>query len=179
MTKLFALVTEAQRNDIKRSVKLPQLFPVIEEEKHGPLVDVGAGNGHRGSSKSVSTTDSYWWLAKEKCQVLTLEQVTAMLTSPPMVVEPSKLVAPKKSVKKAVKVDENGKPKLSPQCKEILALLEAKGSITSLEAGGVLRARALPRRIADLKEAGFKISRVLSNDTTGQRYARYYLKQAA
>jgi hypothetical protein len=136
----------------------------LNRSTHGVLLDVGAGFGHDAASlgkdmicsgdiAKLKHGNHLWWVGAND------------------------IVS--KSTKKAVKVDETGKPKLSPQCKEILALLEAKGSITSLEAGGVLRARALPRRIADLKEAGFKISRVLSNDTTGQRYARYYLKQAA
>jgi hypothetical protein len=66
---------------------------------------------------------------------------------------------------------------LSPQCASLLTLLQSKGSTTALEAAGVYRIRALPRRIADLKAAGYKISSVISNDVTGQRYARYYLNE--
>jgi hypothetical protein len=68
------------------------------------------------------------------------------------------------------------KTALSPQCQQLLSLLEAKGSVTALEAGGVYRIRALPRRIRDLKEAGYSIHTHLDRDVTGQRYARYYLK---
>jgi hypothetical protein len=81
-----------------------------------------------------------------------------------------------KSVKKRVTVSSKGKRGLSPQAGKILALLKTKGSVTALEAAGVIRARSLSRRICDLKEAGYTIVTTLSNDTTGQRYARYYLK---
>jgi hypothetical protein len=50
-----------------------------------------------------------------------------------------------------------------------------KGSITNVEAQALYRCRALPRRIADLKELGVPISSVLKKDATGQRYARYEL----
>lgn len=92
------------------------------------------------------------------------------------------LIAPARAFKR---VPETVKPKrteplppsaLSPQCRQLLELLTAKGSVTALEAGGVYRIRALPRRIADLKEAGYTIVRDLTKDTTGQRYARYYIK---
>ena len=59
----------------------------------------------------------------------------------------------------------------------ILAHLMAKGSITNVEAQALYRCRALPRRIADLKECGWPISSVLKKDATGQRYARYMLEQ--
>ncbi len=80
---------------------------------------------------------------------------------------------PEKAVKRTVPVD---KKALSPQCKKLLDLLQAKGSVTAMEAAGVYRIRSLSRRITDLKQAGYKIVRDLSKDTTGQRYARYYIK---
>jgi hypothetical protein len=83
--------------------------------------------------------------------------------------------APKKAAKRAVKLDEKGQPILAPQTRKVLELLKEKGSVTSLEAQGVLRARSLSRRILDLKEAGYKVTSTLSRDMTGQRYARYYL----
>ena len=65
---------------------------------------------------------------------------------------------------------------LSPQCAKLLRLMKEKGSVTALEAGGVVRVRSLSRRIVDLKEAGYNISRDLKTDTSGQRYARYFLE---
>lgn len=81
--------------------------------------------------------------------------------------------APKVKAKRSSPVSKSG---LTPQCRKLIDLLEAKGSVTALEAGGVYRIRALPRRIADLKEAGYSIVSTLSYDVTGQRYARYCLK---
>ena len=57
----------------------------------------------------------------------------------------------------------------------ILKHLEDKGSITNIEAQALYRCRALPRRIADLKEIGFSIASVMKRDATNQRYVRYYL----
>lgn len=64
---------------------------------------------------------------------------------------------------------------MTPQAQQILLHLKNHGSITQAEAGTVYRIRALPRRIADLKEAGHPITRELKKDATGQRYARYSL----
>ncbi|MDX0455470.1 hypothetical protein GOC72_18620 [Sinorhizobium medicae] len=60
--------------------------------------------------------------------------------------------------------------------KSVLDLMRRKGAITQMEAQGVLRCRALPRRISDLKELGHKIVREFKVDPTGQRYARYHLQ---
>lgn len=57
----------------------------------------------------------------------------------------------------------------------VLNLLQTKGTLTSLEAQGVLRCRSLSKRISELKQLGWKISRELKKDTTGQTYARYSL----
>jgi hypothetical protein len=65
----------------------------------------------------------------------------------------------------------NGKP----MTHLILTHLQQKGSITNVEAQALYRCRALPRRIRDLKEAGWNITSVLKKDATGQRYARYVL----
>ncbi|WP_085025259.1 helix-turn-helix domain-containing protein [Ensifer aridi] len=67
----------------------------------------------------------------------------------------------------------------APMTKAVLDLLRRKGAITQMEAQGVLRCRALPRRIADLKALGHNIVRELKVDPTGQRYARYHLAYAA
>lgn len=58
----------------------------------------------------------------------------------------------------------------------ILKHLEDRGSITNVEAQALYRCRALPRRIADLKEIGFPIKSMIKKDATGQRYARYFLE---
>jgi hypothetical protein len=65
----------------------------------------------------------------------------------------------------------NGKP----MTYLILTHLITKGSITNVEAQALYRCRALPRRIADLKQAGWNIHSFLKKDATGQRYARYVL----
>jgi hypothetical protein len=54
-----------------------------------------------------------------------------------------------------------------------------QGSITNVEAQAIYRCRALPRRIADLKDLGFPITSVMKTDQTGQRYARYSLDKGA
>lgn len=52
-------------------------------------------------------------------------------------------------------------------------------SISGQEAAAMFRIRALPRRIADLRELGHRFSTETRYDTTGQRYVRYhYLGQA-
>ncbi|RVH82706.1 hypothetical protein CN074_25195 [Sinorhizobium medicae] len=67
----------------------------------------------------------------------------------------------------------------APMTKAVLELMRRKGAITQMEAQGVLRCRALPRRIADLKVLGHRITREMKMDPTGQRYARYHLHKAA
>ncbi|TCV62286.1 helix-turn-helix domain-containing protein [Neorhizobium sp. S3-V5DH] len=65
--------------------------------------------------------------------------------------------------------------RLPKQTAEVLSLLKAKGSLTAIEAGGVIRARSLSKRISELKEAGVEIEAETKFDHTGQRYARYHL----
>lgn len=67
----------------------------------------------------------------------------------------------------------------APMTKAVLDLLRRKGAITQMEAQGVLRCRALPKRISELKELGHKIVRELKVDPLGQRYARYHLMAVA
>lgn len=65
--------------------------------------------------------------------------------------------------------------KLSRQCRIILRHLQTNAITqrTALMDHGVM---ALPRRIADLKEAGYQIESVMKkHPVTGQRYASYYL----
>jgi hypothetical protein len=69
--------------------------------------------------------------------------------------------------------------RLSPQCQVVLDHLRRAGSITQVEANAVHRIRALPRRIADLKAAGVAVTAQQRRDLTGQRYVRYFLRNAA
>lgn len=64
---------------------------------------------------------------------------------------------------------------MTPQVKTLLIHLQKHGSISQAEAGTVYKIRALPRRIADLKALGHKITSKIKKDPTGQRYARYTL----
>ncbi|CAM5598539.1 hypothetical protein MAUB1S_10121 [Mycolicibacterium aubagnense] len=67
----------------------------------------------------------------------------------------------------------------APMAKSVLAHLRSKGSITSMEAQGVLRCRQLPARILELKRLGHLISTEIKLDPTGQRYARYHFGAAS
>lgn len=68
---------------------------------------------------------------------------------------------------------------LSPQAETVLAHMETHGSITQREALLDLRVQSLTRRITELRNAGHKIVRDdRIHKTTGQRYARYFLKDA-
>lgn len=51
------------------------------------------------------------------------------------------------------------------------------GDISDMEARGMFKCRALPRRIADLKAHGWFINAVRKVDSTGQRYVRYVLDE--
>ena len=69
------------------------------------------------------------------------------------------------------------KVKLTPQCELILKHLEKGRSITQRSALMDFGMAALPRRIADLKELGYKIASLREhNKLTGQRYVRYFLE---
>lgn len=66
--------------------------------------------------------------------------------------------------------------KTSPQCRMILEHLRSGNTITQRSALLDFGIMALPRRIADLKEAGYNIRSTMElNKLTGQRYARYSL----
>lgn len=68
----------------------------------------------------------------------------------------------------------------APMTKAVLEVLQAKGSLTGLEAGGVLKCRSLPKRICELKALGWKIGVVYKMDPRDrQRYAHYSLAKAA
>lgn len=155
-------------------------YLVAGENDNGVSIDLGVYNlGHTGSYCGVpgdhpaSVESRCWNLWKDDTQTpgaLTVIDVAevANLTTP---AEPEK-----KAAKCRVSVARKGKGGLNPQAQKVLHLLKAKGSTTALEAGGVYRVRSLSRRILDLKEAGYTVVTKLSVDTTGQRYARYYLK---
>lgn len=64
---------------------------------------------------------------------------------------------------------------LTPQAATILTHLTKIGDISPLEARTVYRVDSLSRRICDLKDAGYKVSREMRKDATGKRYARYSL----
>lgn len=64
---------------------------------------------------------------------------------------------------------------MAPQTKLILDHLKDHGNISSMEAQGMFKCRSLPRRILDLKDAGYDITSVMKVDSTGQRYVRYVL----
>ncbi|MFA7168909.1 MAG: helix-turn-helix domain-containing protein [Sphaerochaetaceae bacterium] len=69
--------------------------------------------------------------------------------------------------------------KLPTQCSLILNHLRKGHSITQRSALMDFGVMALPRRIADLKEKGYRIKTVMEhNKLTGQRYARYSLDRA-
>lgn len=64
---------------------------------------------------------------------------------------------------------------MTPQAQTVLTHLANHGPITGVEAEQVYRIRHLPRRIADLREAGFHITSHQCKDATNQRYVRYEL----
>jgi len=62
---------------------------------------------------------------------------------------------------------------MAPQLYQLLTHLKNHGTISNVEAQAMFKMRALPRRIADLRELGYEIKREIRKDSTGQRYARY------
>ncbi len=61
------------------------------------------------------------------------------------------------------------------QLELLIRHFEHQPSISNVEAQAVYRIRALPRRIADLKEKGWEFDSAWKVDLTGQRYKRYFL----
>jgi len=66
----------------------------------------------------------------------------------------------------------------APMTKVILDHLRKVGNISGNEANALYKCKALPRRIADLKELGWHIKGQFKKDATGQRYVRYELVSA-
>lgn len=64
---------------------------------------------------------------------------------------------------------------LSPQAVKVLEHLEASDTISNVEANAVLKCRSVSRRITELQDAGFSITKEFKRDSTGQRYTRYSL----
>lgn len=64
---------------------------------------------------------------------------------------------------------------MQTQFHQVLNHLIDHHSISAVEAAELYRIRALPRRICDLKEAGWLIHSEWRTDPTGQRYKKYYL----
>jgi hypothetical protein len=64
---------------------------------------------------------------------------------------------------------------VTPQSKTILRHLEQAGHITPVEAATVYKARHLPSKIFEIKQAGYDVKTVMRKDLTGQRYAHYVL----
>lgn len=66
----------------------------------------------------------------------------------------------------------------TPQQKIILKHLNERrsGGISAFEALHLYRVAALPRRIADLTEAGVAIRKERKTDQTGRAYTRYFLE---
>ena len=66
--------------------------------------------------------------------------------------------------------------RLSPQCQQILAHIQAAGHITRRDAMLNYGIMSISRRITDLKEAGYDVTfEDRHNPGTGQRYRRYML----
>lgn len=67
----------------------------------------------------------------------------------------------------------------APMALSVLQILQRKGSLTSMEAGGMLKCRDLPKRISELRALGWPIMKQLKRDPHDkQRYMRYHLAAA-
>lgn len=62
---------------------------------------------------------------------------------------------------------------------KVLKHLRDRGSISPVEAMAVYGISRLAPAIHDLRSAGYPITTKLSRDSTGKRYARYYLPKVA
>lgn len=62
---------------------------------------------------------------------------------------------------------------MKPLTQKIYDHLISEGNISGVEAAALYRCRDLPKRMSEIKQAGFKFRREMKSDHTGQRYARY------
>ena len=65
---------------------------------------------------------------------------------------------------------------MTPQSTTILKHLQQAGHITPVEAATVYKARHLPSKIFEIKQAGYGVVTTMKKDLTGQRYASYSLQ---
>jgi hypothetical protein len=65
--------------------------------------------------------------------------------------------------------------RLKPQARKVLAHLRAGKSISPLEAQNVYAVYRLAASIYEIKNAGYKIAKVIKQDEAGHKYARYSL----
>ena len=101
-------------------------------------------------------------------QVIELDRITRLIWEVPMPPAPG---ARERAVKSEPKVP------TAPMAKAVLEVLKSKGSLTGLEAGGVLKCRDLPKRISELRAMGWNIRVEYKRDPRdGQRYARYHME---
>jgi hypothetical protein len=59
------------------------------------------------------------------------------------------------------------------QLELLIRHFQTVGSISNVEAQSIYKIRALPRRVSDLEQRGYRFERVRKTDLTGQRYVRY------
>jgi hypothetical protein len=62
---------------------------------------------------------------------------------------------------------------MTPQAHVVLKHLQEVGSITNVEAHMVHKIRSVSRRITEISDAGYAISKQRRSDATGQKYVRY------
>lgn len=63
--------------------------------------------------------------------------------------------------------------RLAPQTQTILDHLQSVGNLSGVEAGSMYKVRSLPKRISEIKKAGYKLTKKFKRDNSGQRYVRY------
>lgn len=64
------------------------------------------------------------------------------------------------------------------QKRAVLAYLEEKGEITTMEAVEELGVLSLPRRIMELKRDGYPITKEYRSGNNGSRYGVYHFEEA-
>lgn len=67
--------------------------------------------------------------------------------------------------------------KKTKQTKKVLDFMRRNDGITVWEAVYYLSVLSLPRRIKDLKEEGYNITKIYKKTPNGQHYALYQLKE--